>query len=146
MRESLIEPAPRLVDVQLQCRARTSWEYLRDTTGADSWLTLDPGRAEVVDHTCAFGLGGLVVVKTRGPMRKKAVGEVQDQLFYFRCRFEAGAYDSPPIIRSLIMNAATAEQAVPVEEKFIIVRRAPTSGDEPVIEKLNSPHKCEHSS
>lgn len=120
-------------DVKLHCRTRTSWEYLADATGEGKWLTLEPKREDVSDDTCAFGLSGRVVLKTRGPMRKKAVGEIPDQLFYFRCRFEAGAYDAPPIIRSLIMNAATAEQAVSVEEKFIIGAGAPTSGDEPVV-------------
>lgn len=119
-----------MIEVKLQCRTRTSWEYLADN---GKWLALDPKREDVVDNTCAFGLSGRVVLKTRGPMAQKAVGEVEDQLFYFRCRFEAGAYDAPPIIQSLIMNAATAEQAVPVEEKFIIAPGAPVSGDEPVI-------------
>lgn len=119
-----------MIEVKLECRTRTSWEYLADN---GKWLALDPKREDVVDNTCAFGLSGRVVLKTHGPMAQKAVGEVEDQLFYFRCRFEAGAYDAPPIIQSLIMNAATAEQAVPVEEKFIIAPGAPVSGDEPVI-------------
>ena len=124
-------------DIKLQCRTRTSWEYLSDSTGGGEWVPLDPKREEVTDNTCAFGLNGRVVLKTRRPMRRRALGEVSDPLFYFRCRFEAGAFDSPPIVRALVMNAATAEQAVPVEEKFIIVRGAPTSGDEPVIGKTS---------
>ena len=118
------------VDIKLQCSTRTSWEYLADN---GKWLALDPKREDVVDNTCAFGLSGRVVLKTRGPMGKTAVGAAEDQLFYFRCRFEAGAYDAPPIIQSLIMNAATAEQDVPAEEKFIIAPGAAVSGDEPVI-------------
>jgi hypothetical protein len=136
------KPTPRPMaqessGVKLQCRTRISWFYLSESTGDEKWLTLDPKREDIVDDTCAFGLGGRVVLKTRGPMRKKALGENADQLFYFRCRFEAGAYDSPPIIRSLIVNAAAAEQAVPVQEKFIIVAAAPTSGDEPVVGKTS---------
>lgn len=114
------------------CRVRTVWEHLATVGGQEKWLALDHSRGEVSDSTCAFTLDGRVVIKTSRPMLPSRIGQVPEQLYYLRCRFEAGAYDAPPIIRSVIMNAAVAEQAIPVQQRLLFARSAAVSGDEPL--------------
>ncbi len=113
-------------------RVRTVWEYLATVGGLEKWLALDHSRGEVTDSTYGFTLDGRVVIKTSRPMLPSPIGQVAERLYYLRCRFEAGAYDAPPIVSSVIFNAAVSEQAIPVQQRFLIARTAAVSGDEPL--------------
>ncbi|HZE70855.1 MAG TPA: putative baseplate assembly protein [Pyrinomonadaceae bacterium] len=113
-----------------EARVRTEWEYLVDVGGQEEWIALDRSRDQVTDSTYAFTFDGAVVIKTARPMVASRLGQVEDSLYYLRCRFAAGAYDAPPIVRAVIFNAAKAEQAIPVQQRFLIARGAVVSGDQ----------------
>jgi hypothetical protein len=110
---------------------RITWEFLAEDETGKRWLPLDPKKRQVIDHTRAFTLDGSVILKVRAPMIKKSVGRVDTPLYYFRCRFEAGAYDAPPIIQTIVFNGVRAEQATTVPMKFEINRNATIEGNEP---------------
>ena len=65
-----------------------------------------------------------------------SIGEVEEQLYYLRCRFEAGAYDAPPKLQSVVMNGVIAEQAIPVATRWAIQPGVVAEGDEPEISQF----------
>ena len=89
---------------------RTTWEILT----AAGWIAL-PASA-IDDDTRQFTLDGRVVLTPSLDSAPQAVGSVSAALSYLRARLEAGAYDSPPTARNILMNAVAAEQAVPGAE------------------------------
>jgi predicted phage baseplate assembly protein len=64
-------------------------------------------------------------------MAPQQLGQVNKSLYYIRCRFEAGAFDAPPIASGVVFNAAVAEQSVPVTARWIIEPGVITQGAEP---------------
>src|SRR5206468_497778 len=70
---------------------RTVWEFRTMVRGQEQWRRLDPGTQQVMDDTRAFTLEGRVVVRVPNPVVKKAIGQITQELYYLRCRFEAGA-------------------------------------------------------
>lgn len=112
---------------------RTGWEFLASVKGQKKWLPLNPKVHDVVDDTRSFTLDGSVDLKVTAAMMAEAIGEVEEKLYYLRCRFEGGAYDAPPKLRSLVMNGVIAEQAIPVTTAWTIIPGVVAEGDVPKI-------------
>ena len=90
--------------------ARTVWEY-RDAQG--TWRTLDPRKGEIEDLTRAFTLNGRVSITPPKTMGRTAVGAVGEELYYLRCRFVSGTFDTAPRAVALAVNAVRVEQSAP---------------------------------
>src|SRR4051794_38629869 len=84
--------------------ARVVWEL---RVGAGRWRTLDPAAGEVADDTRALTLDGPVDIVTPEPMTADPAGR-----YLVRARFAGGAYDAPPRLRDVSLNAVAVEQAV----------------------------------
>jgi hypothetical protein len=91
---------------------RTVWEY---STGQNEWQRMDSLAGQIEDETRAFTLNGHVLMNIVMPMAKVRQGQVEQKLYYVRCRFLRGAYDAPPQLQSLVMNGVLVEQAVPTQ-------------------------------
>ena len=86
---------------------QTVWEYF----GADNaWHTLSTAAGDVVDETRCFTLDGFVRLSVGAAMAPTRVGALTTPLHYVRCRFVRGAYDATPVLATLHVNAAVAEQ------------------------------------
>ena len=85
--------------------ARLVWELLVPSGAQTTWVPL-----AAADDTRAFTLDGGVFVtpSVAGAMLK--LGQVETPLYYVRVRFAAGAYDAPPVVRSLAVNSVRAKQ------------------------------------
>jgi predicted phage baseplate assembly protein len=85
---------------------RTVWEYFAED---GKWHSLQA----VIDDTRALTLSGLVQFKAPEDHKKTDLGIAgSDELFFVRCRLDRGAYDCPPRIASLALNAVRARHAV----------------------------------
>ena len=116
--------------------ARITWEFLAEDATGQRWRSLNPKKRQVIDGTRAFTLDGPVILKVPRPMAKRSIGRVDAPLYYFRCRFEAGAYDAPPIIQTIVLNGVRGEQATPVAMNFAIKSDAIIEGNEPAAGDL----------
>ena len=87
---------------------RTVWEFLTAT----GWRRLDPAEGEIFDETRSFTLNGRVILRIPREMMSKRLGASAQELFYVRCRVVGGSYDAAPVLQSLALNAALAEQSV----------------------------------
>ena len=99
---------------------RLVWEVLTGVGDFRAWQQLGPG--EVEDETRALTLDGRVRFRLPVEMAQPAAGAGTLDLssYYLRVRFEAGAYDAPPVVRSLALNGVAAEQAVAVGPQQLI--------------------------
>jgi hypothetical protein len=88
--------------------ARLVWELLVASGATTTWAPFPA--ASIQDDTRAFTLDGRVVVTPRIPGAKKQIGQVDTLLWYVRVRLAAGAYDSPPTVLNLAVNAVRATQ------------------------------------
>src|SRR5262249_2137570 len=95
------------------------------------WKTLIPVQHRIEDGTRSLTLDGGVVFRIPGTMASQQLGHSRTPLYYIRCRLEAGAFDAPPVANSIIMNAATAEQAVTATSDLIIEPGVVVQGSEP---------------
>ncbi|HKP86504.1 MAG TPA: hypothetical protein VJZ26_10430, partial [Blastocatellia bacterium] len=111
--------------------ARIVWEFLAEVDGKQKWLALDPNKQKVVDDTRALTLDGRVIIRVTAPMLKATVGKVEGELYWLRCRFEAGAYDAAPMIETIVMNGVRAEQSIPIPTKLTIKSNAVVEGNHP---------------
>ncbi len=84
---------------------RLTWEQLLPGNPETAWAALT-----AADDTRAFTLDGGVVVTPAAAGAASKLGQVNTSLFYIRVRFEAGAYDSPPVVRNLAINSVRAKQ------------------------------------
>ena len=112
-------------------QVRVRWEFLAEEHGRSRWVSLVAGRSEIEDYTRAFTLDGRIVFRLPRAMAKSTAGQLAPGLFYVRCRFEAGAYDAPPLIQTISYNGVAAEQASPGGSELTITRSSPTSGTAP---------------
>jgi hypothetical protein len=101
---------------------RTLWEFLASNGGHAEWVALDG--PNVHDRTRAFTLDGSVVVTLPTTMARQRVGALATPWWYLRCRVAAGAYDAPPMMRAIALNAVVAEQAVPAGAALVIAKNA----------------------
>lgn len=95
---------------------RLVWEVLTN----NGWRQL--GADEVDDDTRALTLDGRVRVSIPAAMTKPqgAQGSLAPDFYYLRVRFEAGAYDAPPVLRNMALNGVAAEQSVTVGPRRLI--------------------------
>jgi hypothetical protein len=93
---------------------RFVWELLTSNEAGMIWRPLQTDQVD--DGTRALTLNGPVRIRPLAGMAKKDLGAIGKELYYLRVRFEAGSYDAPPLLQSVAMNAATAEQAVSVRQ------------------------------
>lgn len=93
--------------------ARIGWAFssAAASSGEEPWSPLTAGTIELSDDTRALTLDGSVIVRIPAQMEKRPVGRVSEPLYYLRCRFDAGAYDAPPIIEAVVLNGIRAEQS-----------------------------------
>jgi hypothetical protein len=116
---------------------RLVWEILASKGTETAWWQLGP--EEVDDDTRAMTLDGPVRFDFPVKMVKSGEGQENQEgiprdFYYLRVRFEAGAYDAPPVLRSLALNGVRAEQAITVGTEQII------DGQEVVAVKLGIDH------
>jgi predicted phage baseplate assembly protein len=90
--------------------ARTGWEYY---TANGQWQAME----DVVDETRALTLTGIVQFKAPA-LNQHAIGGVAlpsaSGKYFIRCRLEHGAYDCPPRMAYVAVNAVVARHAVDV--------------------------------
>lgn len=84
------------------------WQRLEPATGQED----EPAGGQVHDDTRSFTLNGHIRLNLPEPMGKDRLGQVEQTLYYLRCRLLSGTYEAAPEMRSLAMNAVPAEQAV----------------------------------
>jgi len=104
--------------------ARVVWEYFPE--GGTSWQSVD-----VQDGTRSMTLDGIVRLTVQDAMKRQALGQVETELYYLRCRFRAGAFDAPPKIERLALNAVEAEQAIPAYQTWVIAKGVVAAGTAP---------------
>lgn len=116
---------------QLPTRARVAWEVLTEIGGAQTWVPLDSRKQEVDDDTHALMLDGRILFQIPAPMAKAAIGQVESELYYVRCRFQAGVFDEAPNLRNIAFNGVSAEQSVPVSTAWTIAGGVTPGGPVP---------------
>ena len=110
---------------------RTEWEAFLLNNGKKEWIRLAESKDEVVDDTRAFTLDGRVSIKPPAPMIAKSIGLVSQELYYLRCRFDAGSYDAVPAIDQVIFNGVQAQQSFPASPEMQIAPGATITGNPP---------------
>lgn len=96
--------------------ARVVWEIFASHAGQapeeGHWVVA----GEVEDSTRSLTLDGTVRITLPDDLKPIAnrQGSLREELFYLRCRFLSGQYDSPPRLLNLLPNSVMAEQAIPV--------------------------------
>jgi hypothetical protein len=125
-RDSAVQPAPAQPDpapaLPPHASVRTVWEIAIMGAGAGAggagivWRPLDPAAGEILDDTRCLTLDGSVVVTPPAGLASQRLGAVEDELFYLRCRFVAGAYDAAPALAALAVDGVLAEQAETLPE------------------------------
>lgn len=90
------------------------------------WTALSPR-----DNTRSLTLDGLVELTLPANIASRTFGAVASPYYYVRCRMTAGAYDAVPVLLDIMVNAAPAEQAIPVTESFVIAAGSTVSGTAP---------------
>jgi Baseplate J-like protein len=111
---------------------RLVWEFLAKTGTGNNWMPLEPGRGGVNDETRSLTLDGRVLFRLPSSMAEKQIGAVPEPLYYIRCRFEAGAYDSPPVLQTVFLNAVAVEQAIPFVTTLTIGKGVVAHGKAPL--------------
>jgi len=111
------------------------WEFAQAFNGKVSWRPLQSG-AEVIDETRACTLNGFVHFSLPAPMARWPLAPDSQPRYYLRCRLVAGEYDAPPILQTIILNAAPAEQAFPVNTQFALGKNTVISGPLPTVGAL----------
>lgn len=111
---------------------QTIWEYY----DGSHWQSLDPAQGDIVDETRGFSLSGAVRVTVPGDMGTIAKGQISQAFFYLRCRLTKGLPDAAPLLSTVGVNAAAAQQVSPVRSTFPIAAGAVLSGV-PAIGQLN---------
>jgi hypothetical protein len=93
---------------------RLIWEVLTPAGAETAWRPLGP--EEVDDDTRALTLDGRVRIELPVGMAKPSEAEelLATDFYYLRIRIAAGAYDSPPVLRSVALNGVAAEQAIDI--------------------------------
>lgn len=110
---------------------RVRWEFLAEDHGQRRWASLVASRSEIEDDTRAFTLDGRIAFRLPSAMAKSTAGQLTPGLFYVRCRFEAGAYDAPPLIQTISYNGVAAEQASPGWSELTIAKGVAATGTAP---------------
>jgi Baseplate J-like protein len=105
---------------------RLFWEV---KTGPRRWTRLMPGA--VVDNTRALTLNGRVIAKLPELMAPSVLAGHPGALGWLRIRLVRGAYDAPPVLRGIALNAAEAIQAVPAVRRLRIAHGAVVTGSPP---------------
>jgi len=97
-----IDPLP--ADLVWEVRNATGWEPI----------------STIRDNSRAFTQDGYVRIAGPGTVARQAiVGEVQTPLYWLRCRLQRGAYERPPRLDSVLINAVPAHQASTATEEFL---------------------------
>jgi hypothetical protein len=112
--------------------ARVVWEFYA-SAGGGKWVTLQPHSGEVVDDTRALTLNGTVRFTLPSAMMATKLGDVDEALFYIRCRLEAGHYDAAPRIARIRLNTVPAVQAASGWQRLTIAPGAAVSGPPPTL-------------
>ncbi len=127
--------APAVVDDDVPAHhgVRTRWEFLAASSTGGAWVPLDPPRVQ--DETRGFTLDGCVALTLPSNMARERVGALPTPWWYLRCRVSSGAYDAPPVLQAIALNAVVAEQAVPAGSVFVIARGATIAQSSPALPK-----------
>ncbi|MFY9608525.1 MAG: putative baseplate assembly protein [Blastocatellia bacterium] len=121
-------------------RVRLQWEFLTEMAGQEEWIPLSPDQRQVTDDTRAFTLDGSIVLRIPRRTARSIGGPLIAGLYYIRCRFEAGAYDAPPIIKTVSFNGVAVEQSAPNSARFKIRRAVTATGTAPVAGASTAVH------
>jgi hypothetical protein len=113
--------------------ARIVWEAFT-ATGWRALENVEPpvtaNSGQVSDDTRAFTLDGIVEVNLPADATPTSVGGGAS-LFHVRARLGEGALDAAPVLLDIAVNAAPAEQAVPITQVFPIQAGAAATGVPP---------------
>jgi hypothetical protein len=109
-----------------------AWDVLVRESGEEKWRRLSPQRGEIQDDTSSFTFNG--AVRFRLPVEMAQA--TSDGLYHLRCRFVSGDYDSPPVVRGIVLNGFLTEQSVPVGATTLsIAKGVVAAGDAPANAK-----------
>jgi len=103
--------------------ARIAWDYY----GTAGWTTLDPAAGQVRDETRALTLDGPVTIVLPGPTQGKTAAG-RSSPYWLRVRLASGAFDAPPSIGRVLVNALDLEQAVGSVGRHVIAPGASVAG------------------
>lgn len=94
------------IDMRRHYSAQTIWEY---HAGNGIWLPLK----EVTDKTRALSMSGFVRFKIPQGMHQSGGISGHEKNYAIRCRLSQGAYDCPPQLAAVHLNAVMARNQVP---------------------------------
>jgi hypothetical protein len=103
-------PPPLEGSVPPHHSVRVIWEYY----SLDGWRALRPEAGEIEDSTRSLTLDGKVRLRVPPGSVPRSLGVVGESLYYVRCRFATGEYDSAPRLLGLIVNPIRVRQQTPV--------------------------------
>ena len=112
--------------------ASLTWEIALASGGTVVWRELDPGAGEVVDDTRSLSLDGFVRIRVPAQMSQIQLTPKGVPLHYLRCRLSEGAFDAPPSLQTIAVNAAALEQSIPAGSMLAVAHDAAVSGTPPV--------------
>jgi predicted phage baseplate assembly protein len=111
------QPVPDKTDrVASHHGVRLVFEALIARGAGIAWQRLDAEENEVEDDTRVLTLDGTIRIRLLQDMaRPDNDPRLSRDLYHLRVRFAAGAYDTPPLLRTVVLNGVRAEQAVPAD-------------------------------
>lgn len=108
---------------------RLEWSFWTSDGG---WTPLAPDQGEVVDDTRSITENGRLQFIFPEPLNLIQVGEVEQPLYYIRCRLIEGQYDKRPAISAAALNGVAVEQATsPARFQWTVAQGAAVSGATP---------------
>lgn len=113
--ESLPVPPHHSARIVWECFAGGAWTALTAIS-----MPARPAVGQVVDDTRSLTLDGLVEVNLPGSITQTALGAVATPLYYLRARLAKGAYDAPVVLDSVLCNAVSVVQRVPLWQTLSI--------------------------
>jgi len=106
---STASSAPPVSTLPPHHSARLAWEL----RAAGGWVPL-AAKSRVWDDTRSLTLDGLVQLEPGVPMTPWSMPTVTAPLYWIRVRLVSGAFDDPPMLQALLINAVEVAQRAPV--------------------------------
>ncbi len=135
--DGAVEAAPEIDQVPRHHSARLLWEGLTGTS-PETWTALSavtgpepPPPGSVRDNTRAFTLDGEVELNLPASSVLASLGPIAEPLRYVRARLVSGSWDAAPVLTSMAVNGAWADQRAPLWREFVIASSVPPPASPP---------------
>ena len=106
--------------------ARVAWEYRQTGAFGSAWASLP-----ATDGTRSLTLSGPLAFPAPSDFAKEPFGAVTAPLYWVRARFASGAYDAPPTLAGVWVNAVEAEQSVFATDTLVVAKGVVAAGVPP---------------